>query len=231
MERLWQHIYGELHVNPEEYSVLHTECPLNPKQNREKMTQIVFETFNTPAFYVSVQAVLSLYASGRTTGMVIDSGDGVTHAVPVYGAWTQRHAVECLNVGGRNLTDHLMKQLSERGYPFSTAAKWDIVSDIKERLCYIALDYEQENQRAGKTIDLEKSYELPDGQVITIGNERFRTPEALFQPSLMGQETPGVHTKIVESVMRCDPSIQSEMYSNIVLVRSPYVYMTFPPVY
>lgn len=219
MERIWQHIYTELHVNSEEFPVLHTECPLNPKQNREKMTQIVFETFNTPAFYVSAQAVLSLYASGRTTGMVIDSGDGVTHMVPVYGACTQRHAVECVNVGGRNLTDHLMKQLTERGYPFSTAAKWDIVSDIKERLCYIALDYEQEIQRAGKTIDLEKSYELPDGQVITIGNERFVTPEALFQPSLMGQDSPGIHTKVVSSIMQCDANIQSEMYSNLVLVR------------
>jgi actin len=219
MERLWQHIYNELHVNPEEYPVLHTECPLNPKQHREKMTQIVFETFNTPAFFVSVQAVLSLYASGRTTGMVVDSGDGITHIVPVYGAWTQRHAVERVNVGGRNLTDHLMKQLTERGYPFSTAAKWDIVSDIKERLCYIALDYEQEIQRAGKTIDLEKSYELPDGQVITIGNERFCTPEALFQPSLMGQDSPGIHTKVVNSIMQCDANIQSEMYSNLVFVR------------
>lgn len=183
------------------------------------MTQIVFESFNTPAFYVSVQAVLSLYTSGRTTGTVIDSGDGVSHIVPVYGAVTQRDAIERLNIGGRNLTDHLMKQLTERGYPFSTASKWDIVSDIKERLCYIALDYEQEIQKAGKTIDLEKSYELPDGQVITLGNERFRTPEALFQPSLMGHDSPGIHTKIINSIMQCDASIQSEMYSNLVLVR------------
>ncbi|EGD74304.1 actin A3 [Salpingoeca rosetta] len=218
MEKIWHHTFhNELKVDPEKQPVLLTEPPLNPKPNREKMTQIMFETFNTPAAYLSNQAVLSLYACGRTTGIVLDSGYDVTHTVPISEGYALPHAILRLDLAGRHLTNYMMNLLTERGYSFTTTAERDTARDIKEKLSYVALDFEQEMATAASSSSLEKSYDLPDGQSITIGNERFRCPEALFQPSLLDIEATGIHEQLNTSVLRCDLDIYRVMLNNIVL--------------
>lgn len=223
MSKIWHYTYyTEIKIDPQEQPVLLTEAPLNPKKNREQMVEVFFEEFKVPAFYVFTQAVLALYASGRTTGLVVDSGDGVTHVVVIYDGYSIKHATQRMDLAGRSLTQYLQKHLTEEGASLRGTAEGEIVKQIKEKLCYVALDFNQEMQefQRGKNqadSDRKAEFELPDGSKIKIGDLRIRTPECLFQPSMLGLDIPGVHKQIYEAVQKSDIDLRRDLFENITL--------------
>ncbi|KAH3846956.1 actin-like [Dreissena polymorpha] len=218
MEKIWHHaFYNELRVAPEEHPVLITDPPFNPKLNREKSMEIMFETFRTPASYISMTPVLSLYASGRHCGIVVDVGDGVAHITPIDGVYTWRHAMKRTHVAGSDVTDYLAQLLTERGHYFHTTAERELVREIKEKIGYVALDFEDEMKTAMTSSKLETTYELPDGKVITVGNERFRCAEALFKPHIIGMEQPSISELVYQSIQKTDIHVRKDLYYNIIL--------------
>lgn len=229
MEKIWHYaFYNELKISPEEHPVLLTEPPLNPRKNREKIVQIMFETFNVPASYVALQPLLTLYAAGRTNGIVVDSGEGVTGLVPICEGMTLSHAMIRLHLSGCDLTDYLLRLMTERGYYLETPSERELAPDIKEKLCYLPLEFDTEMATSDSNPDLEKSYVMPDGRQITLGNERFRCPEALFNPSLVGLAYPGLPLSLLESINKCDMAVRRDLYNNIVLSGGTTLIPGFP---
>lgn len=219
MERIWQYVYSkeQLAVPSEEHPVLLTEAPLNPRRNREKSAEVFFEAFNVPAMFVSMQAVLGLYASGRTTGVVLDSGDGVTHAVPIYEGFAMKHSIMRVDVAGRDITRYLQLLLRREGLNFKTSAEFEIVRTIKEQACYVAHNPQKEEQLEIDRSGDKGNYILPDGQQVTVGASRFRAPEVLFSPDLIGEECAGVHEVLLQSIQKSDMDLRKTLYQNVVL--------------
>jgi len=157
--------------------------------------------------------VLSLHSVGLTTGVVVESGAGLSYSSPIFEGYALPHATLQTNLAGNDLTNYLSKLLEERGYSFQSIAEREIVKDIKENLTYVSLDYETDL----KNPSINRDYELPDGKVISIGNESFKCAEAIFQPSLVGYDVTGLHDATFKSIMKCDLDIRKELFSNIVL--------------
>ena len=147
---------------------------------------------------------------------MISSGKNITHTVPIYeGVYIADDTLR-LDIGGENVTDHLIRMLIDRGYSFYTSAEKLFAIDIKEKLCYVSTDYDTELCSE----DLEgwaRKYQLPDGEVINVGVQRFRAPECLFRPSMVGMSAYGVHQMTYESIKKCDESIRKDLYENILL--------------
>ena len=161
----------------------------------------MFETFDVPALHMATQQVLALYSAGRTTGLVFDIGDGVSHAVPVDGGYSLPRAIVRLELAGRHVTDHLGSLLKHRGCSFTTTDELEILRKIKEQFCYVATDFELELSTADSNTT---SYELPDGHCVDVGSERFQAPECLFKPSLIGKpDMSGIHKITADAIRKC----------------------------
>ncbi|KAH8835984.1 actin family [Flagelloscypha sp. PMI_526] len=218
MEVIWRHaLESELHVSTGQYTIMHTDSPINPQANRERMAERMFEAFSVPAFYVATNALTSLFSSGRTTGLVLDAGEDISHSVPIYEGSIVSHAVRTMEFGGADITKYLLQNLAERRHPFRGPDDLEIVRDIKHQLCYIALDFGQDIIRAAEGGYPETAYNLPDGRTIVIGNERSQAPEALFQPSFIDQEGFGIHEMILSSICNCDFELHRDLWNNIIL--------------
>jgi len=232
MEKVWNHtFYNELRVKPSECAgVLLTEAPRNPKQNREKMVQIMFDTFEVQGTYVAIQAVMSLYAAGRTTGLVVDSGDGVSHTVPVFEGFSVPHAVEKMEIAGRVLTTYLQKLLIESvAASFTSSAELEIVKQVKEELCFVASKYDEEMAQATNSAENDKQFTLPDKQILEVkGTVRMKCPELLFKPDLNGFSCKSIHQLSWQSVQASDIDIRRDLCKNIILSGGTTMYQGLP---
>uniref|UniRef100_A0A8C2BYA8 Si:ch211-241j12.3 n=1 Tax=Cyprinus carpio TaxID=7962 RepID=A0A8C2BYA8_CYPCA len=212
MEMIWHHAFQQLCVSPEDHPVLLTEAAMNPLQNRQRSVELMFEAFSVPLAFVALQAVLALYASGRTTGVVLDSGDGVSHTVPVFEGYCLPHAVQRFDLAGSHVTLQLQKLLLEQGVCMQTSAELEIVREMKERCCCVALDYDAELKSAS-----EVHYTLPDGRIVSLASERFRAPEILFRPELIGRDHYGMHESVFRSILQSDIDLRRSFVGNVLL--------------
>eukprot|EP00808_Paulinella_micropora_P026732 g29161.t1 len=215
MEKLWHHaFYNELRVAPEEHPVLLSEPVCNPVANRQKLCQIMFETFNVPALCLKSSAQLVLAATGQTSGLVVEVGERITTVAAVRGRQVIPESAMSLSIGNRDLVDFLGKLLTEAGYSFTTTAERDIVTHIRTSLAYAAPDFASELQKdAGSS----ESYEMPDGQCIQVKTERFRCVEPLFAPSLLGRDEYGLDLLVASAVSACPAPSRRGLWQHVVL--------------
>lgn len=215
LERLLQHTFAEeLRVDPSDYQVLVTETPLNPRANRAKTIELLLESLNADGAHLASQPVLALYASGRTTGLVLDCGHGVTHWVPVVEGHSLPSGIARMGYGGRDVDAFLARLLVERGY--FLFGEPDVLRRAKETLCRVALDEEEEfRQTRG---DAGETLALPDGSTVHLSSERFRCTEALFRPRVAGLDSVGVGEAARLSLDGCPAdAVHRRLAENVVL--------------
>jgi len=192
------------------------------------MAEVMFEKYGFKSVYVAIQAVLTLYAQGLLTGVVVDSGDGVTHIVPVYEGFALPHLTRRLDVAGRDVTRYLIKLLLLRGYVFNRTADFETVRQIKEKLCYVGYDLGLEKRLAQETTVLVEQYTLPDGRIIRVGGERFEAPEVLFEPHLIDIDGTGMGDQLFDCINKADVDTRPEFYNHIVLSGGSTMYPGLP---
>lgn len=234
MEKFWQRcIYQYMRCDPEEHYFLLTEPPLNTPENRENTAEIMFETFNVPGLYIAVQAVLALCASrifsngnmtdkAHLTGTVIDSGDGVTHVIPVVDGYVIGSCIKHIPLAGRDVTNFVLQQLRERGEVFPADDALSIAKKIKETYCYVSKDIVEEYQKfdADMKFPVYKGKNPRNGQEysIDVGYESFLAPELFFNPEIYSSDFADPLSTVVDStIQNCPIDTRRRLYEYITL--------------
>lgn len=217
LEKILDHVFSdELQVSPAEYNTIILQPPVTPASQREKLAQILFNRFNVPGVFIANGSACSILSAGKFTGLVVDIGADELFVVPVFDGYALPHTTLRINLAGEAVTDYLTTLLNERQDPITDTMGREIMRDLKQKKCRVALDF----QRELDTLDLDgvaEPYDLPDGNVFYICNELLRAPEVLFTPSLLGKEFGGIHEQVYQSITRCDVALQPDMWRNIVV--------------
>jgi actin-related protein len=203
MERLLHHqFFAELRAPPSENAVCHTESPTAPRAHRERLLELLFETFDTPHVQIVNSAKASLFASGRGTGLILDSGGGVTHAVALFEGTVMHHGVRLLDLAGNDVSDVLASH-------FPADVRRSDVAAVKQTMCQVRTEGSCANGGA---------YKLPDGTSLPVTAEALSdAPEIMFRPQLVGLEAPGVHEMVREAIDACDVDLRGQLFSSVVL--------------
>jgi actin len=213
LEKIWHHLFlNELKIDSTERPVLTTVYSTEQKSTKEKTAQIFFETLSVPFFYCYLNSLLSLYGSGRTTGMIIDSGEEVTSVMPILEGSSQNYAQSLNYFGGGDLNCFLQRLLKDKMGSYDL----ELIRTIKEDKCYLSNDYEKEIEAFRKQGNKYSTFELPDGNRVKIEEEMIKCSEAIFQPSLVNQLSPGLHHIIYESLLKCEAGVRRELTANII---------------
>jgi len=235
MEKYWTRcIYQYLSCDPEEHYILLTEPPLNTPENREYTAEIMFETFNVPGLYVAVQAVLALCASLLTkhdkgaknssvTGTVIDSGDGVTHIIPVAEGYVIGSCIKHVPLAGRDVTNFIVNMLRDRAEPLLPDEALTVAKRIKESYCYVCPDVVKEYQKYDQEPSRFRQYKGVNPKnnqpySIDVGYERFLGPEIFFSPEIFSSEfTVPLPNAIDSAIQACPIDTRRALYNYITL--------------
>lgn len=218
---LWDYaLEKKLNINTKELGdrrMLLTEAPNNPTKNKMKMGEILFEHLGFGYFNIEPQAKLTIYCEGLQTGIVLDSGDGVSHVIPIALDFLLQHSIKRLDIAGRHITNYLIRLLQIKGYAFNSTADFEVIREVKEKHCFVSCDIASDRKLDKETTYYNTFKKLPDGRKIMISSEKFEAPEILFAPYLDGGEQDGIHEMLFKSINSCDIDLRKDLYGNIVL--------------
>lgn len=243
MERFWEQcIFKYLRAEPEDHYFLLTEPPLNTPENREYTAEIMFESFNVPGLYIAVQAVLAIAASWTSrqlgertlTGTVIDSGDGVTHVIPVAEGYVIGSCIKHIPIAGRDITYFVQQLLRERELGIPPEQSMETARLIKERYSYVCPDlakefakYDSEPSKWVKKFDGVNNVTKQPFSV-DVGYERFLGPEIFFHPEFANPDfTTSISDVVDDVIQNCPIDVRRGLYKNIVLSGGSTMYKDF----